>query len=86
MDEKQQPRTGQSTPNSPKNRIIRLIVGMVIITLGIVIFNVSSKMYKEAEAKDAEKAKAIEKAKNDSIFIHDSGDSQKNYNFATSSE
>lgn len=42
-----------TNPNSPKNRIIRLVVGMVIITLGVVIFNISSKLYKEAEAKDA---------------------------------
>ena len=49
-------------PNSPKMRIIRLVVGMVIITLGILIFNISSKWYQEAEAKDAkEKAEHEQK-------------------------
>lgn len=50
-------------PNSPKMRLIRLIVGMVIITLGIVIFNVSSKWYQEAEEKDA-----VEKAEREQMI------------------
>lgn len=52
-----------ANPDSPKNRILRLIVGIVIITLGIILFNVTSKLYKKAEEKDAvEKAqKAAER-------------------------
>lgn len=62
--------TGPSiNPDSPKMRMTRLIVGIVIITLGIVIFNLSSKWYKEAEARDAAKKEQIEKVKNDTTLI-----------------
>ena len=44
---------GKINPDSPRMRLIRLVVGAVIITLGIVIFQLSSKLYAEAEAKDA---------------------------------
>ena len=54
------------SPDSPKIRIVRLIVGAVIITLGIIIFNITSKMYKEVYADDVAKEK-MEKARVDSI-------------------
>ena len=53
---------GKLNPDSPKFRLIRLIVGAVIITLGIVIFNITSKLYSEAEAKEnAEKQRKEQK-------------------------
>lgn len=49
-------------PDSPKNTLLRLAVGIIIITLGIILFNISSKLYQKAEEKDAkEKAERIEK-------------------------
>lgn len=41
------------SPDNPKIRIIRLIVGMVIIVMGIIIFNLASKLKAEADARDA---------------------------------
>ena len=45
----------QQTPNNPKNQLLRLVVGIVIVVLGIVIFQWTGKLYKEAEARDAQK-------------------------------
>ena len=54
-------------PSSPKGRLIRLVVGMIIIILGIVIFNYASKLYSEAEAKDKAAKEQTVKAPEDSI-------------------
>ena len=50
-----QKESASANPNTPKNRLLRLVVGMAIVILGVVIFNVSSKLYAEAEAREAEK-------------------------------
>ena len=53
---------GASNPDSPKNRLLRLVVGIVVISLGIAIFSISSDLYKKAEEKDAEE-KALREEK-----------------------
>lgn len=50
-----------SQSNSPKSQVLKLVVGMVIVILGIILFNLTSKWWKEADEREAkEKAERAE--------------------------
>lgn len=52
-DDNTQPQNQKVNTDNPKNRLLRLFVGIIVITLGIIFFNVASHLWQKAEEKDA---------------------------------